>query len=97
MGGDMRAVKIATVVMGGLILLCTAGLVVAMIVRRPSPPPPMAGALALVLDEPVGTSIVGVAAVPDRLAVALHGGGPDRVVLVDPRTGAVSGRISLRQ
>jgi hypothetical protein len=33
--------------------------------------------------------------VRDRLAVRLEGGGADRVVLIDPATGAVAGRISL--
>ena len=47
------------------------------------------------LDEPVGTRIAGIAAVRDRLAVQLQGGGVDRVVLIDPATGAVAGRISL--
>jgi len=31
----------------------------------------------------------------DRLAVQLQGGGADRVVLVDPDSGAVAGRITL--
>lgn len=92
----MRAVKIATVVMGVLILLGTAGLVVAMVMRRPSPAV-VPASLALVLDEPPESRIVGIAAIQDRLAVALQGGGADRVILMDPRTGAVSGRISLRQ
>ena len=35
------------------------------------------------------------AAVRDRLAIQLQGGGADRVVLIDPATGAVTGRISL--
>lgn len=92
----MRAVKIATVVMGVLILLGTAGLVVAMVMRRPSPAV-VPAFRALVLDEPPESHIVGIAAIQDRLAVALQGGGADRVILMDPRTGAVSGRISLRQ
>ncbi len=96
MGDGMRAVKVATVVMGALILFGTAGLIVAMLTRRPAAPP-MPVSLALVLDEPAETRIVGVAALQDRLAVALQGGGADRVVLVDPRTGVVSGRISLRR
>jgi hypothetical protein len=96
MGDGMRAVKIATVVMGVLILLGTAGLVVAMLTRRP-PSPAIPASLAVVLDEPAQTRIAGVAALQDRLAVLLQGGGADRVVLVDPRTGAVAGRISLHQ
>jgi hypothetical protein len=49
----------------------------------------------VVLDEPAGTRIAGIAAAGDRLAVQLQGGGADRVVLVDPRSGAVTGRITL--
>jgi hypothetical protein len=49
----------------------------------------------VLLDEPAGTRIAGIASAGDRLAVRLQGGGSDRVVLVDPRTGAVAGRIGL--
>jgi hypothetical protein len=97
MGEGMRAVKIAAVVMGVLIVFGTAGLVVALATRHSAPPAiPASASLSVVLDEPAESRIVGVAAVQDRLAVALQGGGADRVVLVDPRTGAVAGRISLR-
>ncbi len=96
MGDGMRALKIATVVMGVLIVLGTTGLLVALArrglpagcprvpsqLRREAP-------LAVTLEEPEGTRIVGVTAVQDRLAVQLQGGGPDRVVLIDP---AQSGR-----
>jgi len=97
MGGGMRALKIATAVMGVLILVGTTGLVVA-VMRRPAAPavaPMAAMGAALLLEEPQGTRIAGIAAVADRLAVQLQGGGPDRVVLVDPRTGAVTGRVAL--
>ena len=50
---------------------------------------------ALLLDEPAGTRIAQVAALPDRLVLLLQGGGPDRVVMVDPRNGRPAGRISL--
>jgi hypothetical protein len=40
-----------------------------------------------VLDEPEGTRIAGVSALADRLALRLVGGGADRVVVVDLRTG----------
>jgi hypothetical protein len=49
----------------------------------------------IVLDQPAGTQIVGVASVRDQLAVALHGGGADRILLVDPATGRAAGRILL--
>ncbi len=94
----MRALKVAVVVMGVLIVLGTVGLVIG-IARRSTTPSVAVGtwptSMAAVLDEPVGTRIAGVAAVRDRLAVQLQGGGVDRVVLIDPATGAVAGRISL--
>lgn len=96
MSDGMRGVKIAAVVMGVLIVLGTVGLVVGIVMRRPPPPPPaLPPKVAVVLDEPEGTHITGVATVQDRVAVALQGGGADRVVLVDPRTGAVTGQITL--
>jgi hypothetical protein len=93
MGNGLRALKIATIAMGVLILLGTAVLIVT-IFRRATVPGPAVN-VAAVLDEPAGTRIAGIAAVQDRLAVQLQGGGADRVLLVDPRTGAVAGRISL--
>jgi hypothetical protein len=95
MGTGLRALKIATVGMGVLILLGTSVLIVT-IFKRASIPIPMVN-IAAVLDEPAGTRIAGIAAVQDRLALLLQGGGVDRVVLVDPRTGAAVARISLRQ
>jgi hypothetical protein len=94
----MRALKIATIVMGVLIVMGTAGLIIGVARRVSAPAPTVATwptSIAAVLDEPVGTRIAGIAAVRDRLAVQLEGGGADRVVLVDPATGSVAGRISL--
>jgi hypothetical protein len=96
MGDGMRALKIAVIVMGVLILAGTTTLIV-VVARRMTGPASVAVSLpALVtLDEPAGTRIAGIVAVRDRLAVQLQGGGVDRVVLIDPVTGAVAGRISL--
>jgi hypothetical protein len=94
----MRALKILVIVMAILIVLGTMGLVVG-IARRWSAPvasvSPSPIPVSAVLDEPEGTRIAGIVAVRDRLAVQLQGGGPDRVVLIDPATGAVAGQISL--
>jgi hypothetical protein len=92
----MRALKVAVIVMGVLIVAGTIGLMWG-ILRRANNSlsaglPPVVTA---VLQEPEGTRIVGIAALPDRLALQLQGGGSDRVVLVDPKTGALAGRISL--
>jgi len=91
----MRVLTALTVGMGVLILLGTTVLVVTIFKRLAAPgSTPHA---ALVLDEPAGTKIAGLAAVADRLAIELQGGGADRVVLVDPRSGQIVGRIGLRQ
>jgi hypothetical protein len=102
MGDGMRALKIATVVMGVLIIVGTIGLLVALARRGAAPPgsPPAVAAaartkLAMTLAEPEGTRIVTIAAVQDRLAVQLQGGGPDRIVLIDPHSGAEVGRVAL--
>lgn len=89
----MKALKVLVVLMGVLILAGTAVLIAVIARRALSPTTP--GPVALTLDEPAGTRIVGLAAMQDRLAVQLQGGGPDRVLLVDPRSGTVAGRITL--
>ena len=91
----MRLLKMLTIAMAVLIVVATAVLVV-MITRRLGGAGPVPSQIALLLDEPAGTHIAGIASTGDRLAVALQGGGPDRVVLIDPRSGAVTGRIGLR-
>lgn len=92
----MRALKILVVVMGVLIIAGTVTLGV-VIVRRMggSGEPASASALLRQLDEPSGTTIAAMALSPDRLAIQLRGGGPDRVVLIDPRNGATVARVAL--
>ena len=93
----MRAVKIAIAIMSVLIVVGTAVIVVTLINRSGAlhGAPAMTAQAAAALDEPAGTAIVAIAAAGDRLAVQLHGGGPDRIVFVDPRSATVAGRISL--
>jgi uncharacterized ion transporter superfamily protein YfcC len=96
MGSGMQAVKIATIAMGVLILLGTTVILVTIVKRTTSGPAGLPEKVfAVVLDEPDGTGIAGIASVRDRLAVQLHGGGADRVLLIDPASGSVVGRISL--
>ncbi len=98
MGDGMRALKITTIVMGVLIVIGTTALIITVARRAPVASSTVAGwpaSLAAVLDEPAGTRIAGIVAVRDRLAVRLEGGGADRVLLIDPATGTVAGRISL--
>lgn len=96
-GSSLRLLKAVTIGMGVLILIGTT-VVIVTIARRmaaPSARPVASAVLALHLDEPPGTHIAGIAGAGDRLAVQLQGGGGDRVVLVDPDSGAVTGRITL--
>ncbi len=96
MGGGMRALKIVTIAMGVLIVLGTTVVVVTVVRRTMLAPAGMPEkAFSAVLDEPAGTVIGGIVSVRDRLALQLHGGGADRVVLVDPASGAVVGQVSL--
>jgi len=90
----MRGLKIAIALMTVLIVLGVAVIGVT-IVRRVSGPSAAHPAAPLLLDEPAGTRMVGIAALPDRLAVQLQGGGPDRIVFLDPKTGAAIGHLSL--
>jgi hypothetical protein len=88
----MRMLKVAVVVMGVLIVLgvTTIGVVITRRLTTVSGPP-----MGVVLDEPEGTRIVGVSLGADRLALQLQGGGPDRVVVLDDRSGRVLGRAGL--
>jgi hypothetical protein len=87
----MRAMLTLVVVMGVLIVAGLATLAITILHRLSAP----AMAAALVLDEPAGTHMQSLSAAGDRLAVLLQGGGPDRVVLLDPRSGQVVGRVGL--
>jgi Family of unknown function (DUF6476) len=91
----MRFLKVITIAMAVLIVVGTTVLLV-VIARRLSGGTVATAPIAAVLDEPAGTRIAGIAATGDRLAVQLQGGGSDRVLLLDPRTGAVVGRVGLR-
>jgi hypothetical protein len=99
----MRALKTATVVMGVLILVGTAVPIATMIKRATAPAPtqatpgfvPSAASINATLREPAGTQITALATSGELLAVSLRGGGPERVVLIDPRSGEVRGRVTL--
>jgi hypothetical protein len=91
----MRGLIALTVGMGVLILIGTTVLVVVIIARATAPAAKPAVAFAVTLDEPAGTRIAGIAAAGARMVVELQGGGPDRVVVMDPETGAVVGRVGL--
>jgi hypothetical protein len=95
----MRALQAAVILMGVLILGATAA-VIGIIVHRASAPRPPALAHAgpaspITLDEPAGTRIAAASTADDRLVLQLTGGGPDRVVVLDLRGGAVLARVGL--
>ena len=94
LGDGMRFLKILTIAMGVLIVVATTVLIV--VIARRLTSPTMPSAVSALLDEPAGTRIAGIASVGDRLAVQLQGGGADRVLLLDPRTGLVVGSIGLK-
>ena len=91
----MRALKILTIVMAVMIVAAVVVLGVTIMRRMNGPAAGPGFAAQAVLDEPTGTRIVGIAGLQDRLAVQLQGGGADRVLFLDPRTGQVLGRATL--
>jgi hypothetical protein len=88
-------VKVLAVLMGVLIIIGSTVVVVTIIKRTTTTTESNDAGAAVVLDEPAGTRIGGIAAVSSRLAVLLQGAGPDRIVLIDPSTGKEAGTIAL--
>ena len=88
----MQALKVLVGVMGVMIVAGVIGLGVVM-TRRLTAVPPTLGSVTL--DEPAGTRIAGAVAGGDNIVLLLQGGGPDRVAVVELRTGRVVGRIGL--
>jgi hypothetical protein len=94
---NMRLLTAVTIGMGVLILLGTTVLILTVAHRMTGSRARPQEMVSLHLNEPAGTRIGGIAGAGDRIAVELQGGGTDRIVLIDPNTGAVTGRISLGQ
>ena len=95
----MRALMVLVVVMGVMIVGGVATLAVLLAKRMGAAPvaigaPPEAIG-AVTLDEPEGTRIVAALPGGEHIVVQLQGGGPDRVAVVDARSGRVVGRIGL--
>lgn len=88
----MRALKVAVAVMGVLFIGGFATLVTLLVQRMSSG---TGGIASAVLDQPVGTRIAAASAAQDRLVVQLQGGGPDRVIVLDVRSGRVLGTVGL--
>lgn len=103
----MRGLMAAVIGMGILIVAGVTVLVVVMVQRMSAPPPPIASAVVaapatpgtiaadILIDEPAGTRIATLAIAGDHLALQLAGGGPDRVVVVDTRSGRIVARTGL--
>ena len=95
----MRILQAAVIAMGVLILAGTAAVIGIIVHRAGAPRVPAlarpAVAAPVVLDEPAGTRIAAASAADERLLLQLAGGGPDRVVVLDLRGGAVLARIAL--
>ena len=91
----MGVVKVLAVLMGVLIIIGSTVVVVTIVKRTTTTAETTDAGAAVVLDEPAGTRIGGIAAVSNRLAVLLQGAGPDRIVLIDPSTGKEAGTIAL--
>ncbi|WP_254070519.1 DUF6476 family protein [Acidisphaera sp. L21] len=87
----MRAMLAVVIVMGVLIVAGVATLAIT-VVHRLSSAPMQA---ALVLEEPTGTHMQAITTAGDKLALLLQGGGPDRILLLDTRSGQVVGRVGL--
>jgi hypothetical protein len=92
----MRALKAITIIMAVMIVVGTVTLAF-LIVRRVSAVSPAPGReVAVGLDEPAGSAIAAIASAgPGEVALLLHGGGPDRVVVIDLASGRVRGRVSV--
>lgn len=107
----MRVLQAVVILMGVLILGGTAAVIAIIVHRAsapghrtnefvgsPSHGPALAGpgvAAPIVLDEPAGTRIAAATAADERLVLQLVGGGPDRVVVLNLRGGAVLARVAL--
>ena len=89
----MQALRVLVVVMGVMIVGGTVALGV--LVARKAGGGGAVLEAAVVLDEPAGTRIAGASGSGDSVVLRLEGGGPDRVVVVDGRSGRVTGRIGL--
>lgn len=87
-----RVLLVVTVGMGVLIVAGVVALAVVIVQRGTAAP---ATAANVLLHEPAGTHIAGASLGPDRLAVQLNGGGPDRVVVLDLKTGRIAATIGL--
>jgi hypothetical protein len=91
----MRGLKVLVIVMGVLIVGGMAVVMAVLVQRFFAPVVPHAMAGPVTLDEPAGSRIVAASGNGERLVLQLQGGGPDRVVVIDLRSGQVTNRVGL--
>ena len=91
-----RPLLIVVIAMAVLIFLVTTVVVVKLIKDFVTTPAPEAMTEAT-LRQPLGSHIVTITTVGGRIGVLLTGGGPDRVLMVDPANGRIAGQIVLSQ
>lgn len=91
----MRGLKILTITMAVMIIAGVVVVGVTILRRLNGPAGGPAIPASVLLDEPEGSHIAGIAGTQNRLAVQIQGGGPDRVLLLDAQTGRVVGRATL--
>ena len=91
-----RPLLIVVIAMGVLIVLVTT-VVVVKLVKDVVTAPVSVTLTTTMLHQPAGSHIVTITSAGGRLGVLLQGGGPDRILLVDPDTGRVAGQLMLGQ
>ena len=91
----MRALKILVVVMGVLIIGGTLALGIVLVKRTNAGSTPIVQ--DMVLDQPAGTRILGISSAEGSLALLVQRPDGERVLLVDPRRGRITGEIRLKQ
>ena len=93
----MRALKWAVGIMGVLIVAGTVTLLTLLALRTTGGSTGASAVAQVLLDEPIGTRLTSasLSAASDRVLVRLEGGGPDRLAIVDLRTGRVLSRVAL--
>jgi hypothetical protein len=91
-----KPLLIAVIAMGVLILLVTT-VVIVKLVKDVVTAPASVSLTTSMLRQPPGSHIVTITTVGGRLGVLLNGGGPDRILFVDPDTGRVAGQLMLGQ
>jgi hypothetical protein len=88
----IRWLTALVIVMGVLIMAGLGALAYLIVTRSFASPAPR---LAVSLAEPAGTRITAAALDGGVLVVTLSGGGPDRVVLIEAKSGRLLGRLTL--